>query len=45
MIAEIEAIDPAGPDKFRDALAANLRARFGEAPAAMPLQAFVYTAR
>jgi hypothetical protein len=45
MIAEIEAMDPAGPDKFRDALAGRLRDRFGAAPAKMPLQAFIYVAR
>jgi SAM-dependent methyltransferase len=45
MIAEIEAMDPSGPDRFRDALAGALTARFGEAPAQMPLQAFVYECR
>jgi hypothetical protein len=45
MIAEIEAMDPVGPDTFRDALVETFRARFGESPSKMPLQAFVYECR
>jgi ubiquinone/menaquinone biosynthesis C-methylase UbiE len=44
MAGEIEAMDPGGSDRARDALTANLRARFGDSPAKMPLQAFVYDA-
>jgi ubiquinone/menaquinone biosynthesis C-methylase UbiE len=42
--AEIEAMESGGTDRMRDALAASLRSRFGNSPARMPLQAFVYVA-
>lgn len=42
IIAEIEARDHAASERFREAVIAELRARFGPEPAQMPLQAFVF---